>query len=290
MAGVQLRRMFTPAVDGAELHIEVEGEGPVVVLSNGLANDSFQWKALRKSLHGRAKVVTWDYRGHGRSQPARDLRKLTVADLAADLERVLDAARVEQAAFLGYSMGSQVVFEAWRRMPGRVSGLVSVLGGAGRVFEGAAGPRAGKVLHRILRRVPESAFAANLAVGARLSTVVHRGAQVIGMFEPHIAHADFADWYSHLGTIHAPTFRALTLGLQDHDAFDLLPDITVPTLVLSGGRDLFVRPGLGRKIAAAIPGAEYQEYPHATHAGLVGHASEIPPRILQFLEQRGLIA
>ncbi|HNH49645.1 MAG TPA: alpha/beta hydrolase, partial [Myxococcota bacterium] len=60
--------MFTRAVDGAELHFEVEGEGPVVVLSNGLANDAFQWKALRKGLAGRAKVVTWDYRGHGRSQ------------------------------------------------------------------------------------------------------------------------------------------------------------------------------------------------------------------------------
>ncbi|HNC96699.1 MAG TPA: alpha/beta fold hydrolase [Myxococcota bacterium] len=282
--------MFTRAVDGAELHFEVEGEGPAVVLSNGLANDAFQWKALRKGLAGRAKVVTWDYRGHGRSQPARDLQRLSVADLAADLEQVLDAAGVERAALLGYSMGSQVVFEAWRRLPQRVTALVSVLGGAGRVFDGAAGPRAGKVIHRLLRRVPDSAFAANLVVGSRLSSVVHRGAQVIGMFEPHIAHDDFADWYSHLGSIHAPTFRALTLGLQDHDAFDLLPGISVPTLVLSGGRDLFVRPGLGRKIAAAIPGAEYAEYPEATHAGLVGHAAEIPPRILQFLEQRQLIA
>lgn len=277
------------AVDGATLAWEAEGTGPAVVLCNGIANDAFQWGALRRALAGRARVVTWDYRGHGRSEPARDLDRLAVEHLAEDLRAVMDAAGVETGALLGYSMGSQVVFEAWRRFPERVAGLVSVLGSAGRTFENAAGRTLGRVVHAGLRRVPPAVVAAHLRAGAALPRAMHAGGKLTGMFERDLLHEDFADWYGHLGAIHAPTFLAMAVGLQDHDAEGALPTVTVPTLIVSGGRDLFVRAGVARRMAAAIPGAELAEFPRATHAGLVGHAAAIPPRIVGFLEGRGLV-
>ena len=46
--------------------------------------------------------------------------------------------------------------------------------------------------------------------------------------------------------------------LVDHDTTDRLPEITVPTLVLAGGRDPGARPELGRRVAELIPGAQFE--------------------------------
>jgi pimeloyl-ACP methyl ester carboxylesterase len=47
--------------------------------------------------------------------------------------------------------------------------------------------------------------------------------------------------------------------LVDHDTSDRLPEITVPTLVLAGGRDPGARPELGRRVAELIPLARSRE-------------------------------
>ena len=47
--------------------------------------------------------------------------------------------------------------------------------------------------------------------------------------------------------------------LVDHDTSDRLPEITVPTLVLAGGRDPGARPELGRRVVELIPLARSRE-------------------------------
>jgi pimeloyl-ACP methyl ester carboxylesterase len=98
-------------------------------------------------------------------------------------------------------------------------------------------------------------------------------------------HQDFQGWYNHLRRIHPATFRGMALGLQAHDANDLLPFITVPTLVVSGGRDVFVRQSEGARIAKAIPKARLLHLPNATHAGMVGHRAPIAAALVDLWEE-----
>jgi pimeloyl-ACP methyl ester carboxylesterase len=51
----------------------------------------------------------------------------------------------------------------------------------------------------------------------------------------------------------------------DHDTTDRLPEITVPTLVLAGGRDSTARPELGRAVAELIPGARFEVLEEEAH-------------------------
>ena len=53
--------------------------------------------------------------------------------------------------------------------------------------------------------------------------------------------------------------------LVDHDTTDRLPEITVPTLVLAGGRDPGARPELGRRVAELIPGAQFEVLEEEAH-------------------------
>ncbi|MFD8983981.1 alpha/beta fold hydrolase, partial [Streptomyces sp. NPDC059564] len=58
-------------VDGVPLHVVVEGRGPAVVLSAGLAMAWFDWDPVAALLAARGRtVVRFDRPGHGLSAPA----------------------------------------------------------------------------------------------------------------------------------------------------------------------------------------------------------------------------
>ena len=50
-----------------------------------------------------------------------------------------------------------------------------------------------------------------------------------------------------------------------HTTLDRLGQVTAPTLVIAGGRDLVCPPHLGRAVADAIPGAQFEVWPEAAH-------------------------
>ena len=237
-------------------------------------------------MHANRKGHTrWDYRGHGASAPANDLGRLRVADMVGDLRAVLDAAGIGQAPLFGYSMGVQVALEAWRHLPERVTGLALVLGCAGRSFDQLGGRALGAIAATTLRLVPAAVIGAHFWAGSALSPLVHQIAAGLGVFERGMPYRDFQGWYQHLHVIHPATFRGMALGLQAHDAHDLLARVTVPTLVVSGGRDVFVRPAEGASIAAAIPGARLLYLPAATHAAMVGHPAPIATALVALWEE-----
>lgn len=133
------------ASDGADIHYAVEGAGPPVLLIHGFASNlevnwvGTGWMALLLE-YGR-RVVAFDHRGHGLSTKLYDPALYHVDLLVEDAVRVLDAAGVEEADVIGYSMGSRVAACLVDRHPARVRSLV--LGGMGsRLLRGGRGGEA----------------------------------------------------------------------------------------------------------------------------------------------------
>ena len=113
---------FTRAADGQRLAYHVlPGEGPTMIFANGFATTHNYWRHILASYHGRARLITWDYPGHGQSDPARG--PMSVARLADDMARVLDAADAPDAIWMGFSFGCQVVLEAARAHSARQRAL-----------------------------------------------------------------------------------------------------------------------------------------------------------------------
>ena len=75
-----------------------------------------------------------------------------------------------------------------------------------------------------------------------------------------------------------------------HDTLDRLGDIAAPTLVIAGEQDLLTPPWQGRKVAEAIPGAQWHLFtgPGSSHALGVERAEEFLPRVLDFLAEHPL--
>ena len=90
----------------AGLHIEARGTGPAVVFTHGFGRTGGTWAAQVDDLAGDHHVVTWDMRGHGRSEAPAGL--YTREDALADLGAVVDAAMAESGGpvlLIGHSLG-----------------------------------------------------------------------------------------------------------------------------------------------------------------------------------------
>ena len=95
-----------------------------VVFIHGAANDHSVWALQSRyfAYHG-FNVLALDLPGHGRSAgPPLP----TIEELAAWVERVLDAVDVPKAALVGHSMGSLIALETASRDPDRVERLALI--------------------------------------------------------------------------------------------------------------------------------------------------------------------
>ena len=59
------------AADGTRVAYGIHGDGPPVVLVNGLTTSVYYWDHLFPRWSRRFTLITWDFKGHGRSEPAR---------------------------------------------------------------------------------------------------------------------------------------------------------------------------------------------------------------------------
>jgi pimeloyl-ACP methyl ester carboxylesterase len=117
---------------------EAEGEGPAVVLCHGLtATRRYVLHGSRALARAGYRVVTYDARGHGDSEPAPKGEGYGYPQLIEDLERVV-ADQVSPDPFLlgGHSMGAHTAVGYALRHPQRLAGLVV----AGPTFLGAIRP------------------------------------------------------------------------------------------------------------------------------------------------------
>lgn len=261
------------AADGTRIAWREVGEGPPIVLANGLSTSDFFWHYLRPGWAEHHRVVSWDYKGHGHSEAARSDAGTTIPALADDLRRVMDAAGIERAVLVGFSMGCQVVLEGWRLMPERIAGLGLVLGPAGRLFDTALRPLAGPVLQRLLRFTPSPWLAP--VFGAAHQVQQLPGSFAVGRwlrFYGRSTGTDLRRYVDHFGQLHAHTVARIALHGGEHDARDVLPTIDVPTLVVVGDRDVFAPARtVGLPMHAAIPGARLLRIPDGTHGSLFEH-------------------
>lgn len=274
------------AEDGTRVAYRVTGRGPALLLCNGITTSDFFWTHLRPRWARRFTVITFDLKGHGRSEPARTRGGVSMPALARDALKVLTAEHVSEAIFVGFSMGCQVALEAYRLAPARVRALVLLLGPSGKVLDTALGP-VGPALHRVLRVLPAAGF--RLAFRATQRVVAMPGgrhfAQILRLIGP-VSREDIQLYVDHyLRDIDPPTLSAMALAAQEHDAADLLPRIGAPTLIVAGDRDVFAPSArCGEPMHRAIPGSELVRLPTGTHTSLFEHHREIGAAVERFAD------
>ncbi len=107
--------------DDAEILYEIRGSGPPVVLLHPFPCHHEFWYPVAAALESRYRLILPDLRGHGDSEIGEG--PALMSKHASDIARVLDAAGIGKAAFVGCSIGGYILFEFWRRFRAQVTAL-----------------------------------------------------------------------------------------------------------------------------------------------------------------------
>ncbi len=106
-----------------ELNYQIDGEGPWLVLVNGLFADLQSWSESIEALSRHFRVLRYDGRGQGESP--RPIGDYSLSTLVEDLEGLLDDLEIKEAFFIGLSNGGRVALEFASKNPQRALGIVA---------------------------------------------------------------------------------------------------------------------------------------------------------------------
>ena len=254
----------------------------------GVSTASF-WQASAQALEKVYKLVHWDYRGHGLSDPPRDPETLDITRCAKDLAEVMDALDIPQAVVVGHSMGVQVSFEFYRLFPERVRGLVLVQGSFQRPFDTFMHfTHSAKIFKKISEMVIEYPKVAR-AVWPMFfpKGTANKVARMAGFVHPSLfPEVELEIYLSHMSKLSPLLFFHLARYMQKHSAEELLEEIDLPALIFAGEKDLFTPVELSVEMYQRMPKAELQLIRHGSHAAFVEQPELFWMRMLFFLHHK----
>ncbi len=281
---------FVRADDGTRLYTrERAGDGPVtVLLCDGIACDGFIWRFLVDDLRPVARVVHWNYRGHGRSAAPADPERIDIQALVDDLNAVRDALVPGPVVLAGHSMGCQLALEAYRSRPENIVGMILFCGTPGRLthtFKGGDGlARALPGFIDWVERSPRLARAiwSNVPPHVSMRIAMATGEVDADAIEPD----DIVRYSEHAASLDLPMFLRMLQSIGDATAEDMLETIVPPVLAVAGELDSFTPVHLAEEMASKIPTCDFVVESGATHVVPIERRDTVREHVLNFMRER----
>jgi pimeloyl-ACP methyl ester carboxylesterase len=256
-----------------EIYYEEVGEGVPVVLIGGLTSTVEIWVQQVAALAERYRVIMPDNRGSGRTRVPEDDGVRTPQRWAADIELLLDGLGLDRVHLVGASMGGLLVQEFALTRPERLRSLTVMCSTPG----GDYGVPIPEETLRILV-AGQAPGATSAQQQASLRAIAHPRSFETCPERLERYEADKNTW------AHSPEEIARRqAGMGGWESFTRLPDLCVPTLVMTGDADVLVPPGNAEIIAGRIPGAELVTIPDTGHVFMIEAPDAVNAALLEFL-------
>jgi 3-oxoadipate enol-lactonase len=257
----------------AEIFYELRGQGPPVVLLHPFPCDHEFWNPVALVLESRYQLILPDLRGHGDSEIGEG--PALMQKHASDIARVLDAANIGKAAFIGCSIGGYILFEFWRRYRPRVTALVlcdtrpqadtsearaNRLKAAATVLEQGTEPFLETMIPKLMGRTTVSSRP-DLVTGARAM----------------------------MRRMSAEDISQVQRGMAERpDSVADLKTINVPTLIVIGEEDVLSTVADGELMRQNIAGSQLKVVPKAGHYAPWEQTEAVGRILCQFLDDVAL--
>ena len=264
-------RVETVEIEGLQIAYRRTGDGPALVLLHGGPTDSREFHYQLEGLSDEFTVVAWDRPGCGRSSdPPESFR---IPDYVRIFFAFLQALGIEQPHVLGLSFGSGYALELYRAHPVIPQSLILA-----SAYAGWAGSLPPDVVEQrkqgLLQRIEQP----DVWVHEWLPTLLTDAAPRELVEEVSAILADY----------HPGAQRALlSSGFAEQDLRDVLPTVTVPTLLLYGDKDVRSPLNVAQEMHASIPGSQLVIMPGAPHLSDMEAPDRFNAEVRSFLHSIG---
>jgi pimeloyl-ACP methyl ester carboxylesterase len=248
------------SIQGLRTRVEVQGDGPSLLLLSGIWGELTAWNRLLPYLHG-FRTIAFDAPGIGGTEVPP--YPMSLPDLARFALAVLDAVGERKTHVLGVSFGGIVAQQVATIAPQRVDRLVLVSTTSGLMHL----PGQPAALMQLMSALPtdRSGAAAARTFGGR----IRRDPAVLERL--HLTPPRSVEAYWH--------------RLSGLTGWWGMPwSIRQPTLVLTGDDDPIVPAANSRILTRLIPGSKLEVIPGGGHLMLFDSPAEVGPRVAGFLD------
>jgi magnesium chelatase accessory protein len=271
-------RKFSRLVSAAGFHWHVQmiGEGPVVLLAHGLGASTHTWRQFAPMLARRFTVIGMDLPGHGFTElPAA--RLMSMPGMAEALRSLLRELDVEPAYAVGHSAGASLLVRMC--LDGLIepktlvslNGALLPFGGVGQVFSPVA---------KLLFKAP---FVPNLF--ARMGQ--DRGA-ILNMLRAtgSVVDDEGVDLYARLfgNAGHVEGVLAMMANWDLRELQRDLPRLKTPLVMVTGGKDRTVPAEEAFRVRDMTPGARIICVRHLGHLAHEERPQEIADLVIKVLD------
>ena len=246
------------------------GNGRPLVLIHGYPFNSSLWADQIPALSNGYRVIAPDLRGFGETDASQE--PSTMNSLAADVARLMDHLEIPRATIGGLSMGGYVALAFYKQFTSRVRALVLADTRAQAETEEAKQTRAQqaeKALSEGMAGIADAMLPKLLTpeTVSKHPEIVKRVRDMMLKTKPEGAAA------------------ALRGMAERDDQTELLPRISVPTLILVGAEDAITPVADSEKMHQAIAGSSLVVLDHAGHVSNIERARQFNDALLHFLSR-----
>ena len=260
--------------NGIELYYEEQGQGDPLLLIMGFTVSSIGWHWNMDGFARTFRTIAFDNRGVGQSdKPDAPYSMPMFADDAAG---VLDHLGIEQANVFGISMGGMIAQEFALRHPQRVKSLI--LGCTNCGGEKTLLPQDPEVLN-MLNNIAD--FDVEQAALAMTKVAV-----TPWFIQKHMSTLLELNQFSSQHPTPKHGMINQMAAIQGHDTYERLPDISVPTLVVTGKEDGLVPPENSVTLAQRIPNADLTILSNASHLFNIELAQTTVDVVTEFIQRQ----
>lgn len=253
---------FCRTSDGVNVAIGTAGTGPVLLkTANWLNHLEYDWRSpvwspMLRRLAARFQLIRYDGRGNGLAD--HDVPDISFAGFERDLAAVVDNLGLERFALLGLSQGAASAIAYAVRHPERISKLI-LYGAYARGRYKRGNPDDVAMAETVLAMMRQGWGNEDSAFMRAFSS----------LYLPNGSREQI-QWFAEMQRIatSGPLAARLRSACDEIDVSELLPRVTVPTLVIHARRDQVVPIEEGRLIAAQIPGAKFVTIESENHVPL----------------------
>ena len=237
-------------INGIIIAYSDRGTGLPIVFLHAFPLNRTMWAQQEEALSLRFRIITVDLRGHGESDAP--LWRYTLEQSAEDVNALLDQLSIQQAIFVGLSMGGYILFAFYRKYAARVKGLV--LAGTRAQADTAEGKDGRFQMAQTAYKKGPTAIAdimiPKLLSPATIQTRTALVQQVRAMIENNQISGIAGD---------------LMAMAERPNSIPLLSQITCPTQIIVGELDQATPPSDAKLMADQIPNARLAIIPGAAH-------------------------
>jgi 3-oxoadipate enol-lactonase len=251
--------------EATSIDYDVHGEGPPLILINGLGFGRWAWFKQVPTLSRHFRTITFDVRGE------RYLKD-GVADLTADVVALLEHLGVRKTHVLGTSLGGFVAQELTLERPDLVDRLVLIC-----TSYGYAGPE------------NMSPWALKDMIGwpsLSIEGAVRRGLETATSDAYRDQYPEEFEQIVRWRLADSPSLSAYYEQMRAGTRFDVshsVGSITSPTLVVYGAEDRYVPPANAAALAEAIPETELRILNDTGHLVFIERFANVNREVVTFL-------